>query len=52
MPTHVVPSVELVAPELDLVIYEFDSWSNPKDPTFSPTTGCTSHHDGAMDGVE
>lgn len=24
----------------NLAIHEFDQWSNPDDPTFSPTTVC------------
>jgi hypothetical protein len=52
MPTHLPGYVELANSEPELVIYEFDTWSNPADPTFAPTTTCVSHHDFSMDGVE
>jgi len=31
----------------DLVIHEFDQWSNPSDPTFYPTTICYDDHEVA-----
>ena len=29
----------------DLVIQEFDQWSNPQDPTFAPTSICWYEHE-------
>jgi len=29
----------------DLVIHDFDQWSNPKDPTFAPTSICWYEHE-------
>ena len=37
---------------VDLVIHEFDQWSNPADPTFAPTSICWYEHETEARPVE
>jgi hypothetical protein len=54
MSTVVAACAELILPELELVIHEFDRWSDSDDPRFSPTTtSCVlSFHDLPEEWVE
>jgi hypothetical protein len=49
MPT-ITDDLQLAA--TDLMIHEFDRWSNPNDPAFSPTTICWYQPDIPAESVE
>lgn len=45
-------AAEIPAALSDLVIQEFDQWSNPAEPAFTPTTSCWCRQDPAGDTLE
>jgi hypothetical protein len=50
MPAHT--TVETTTALSDLVIHEFDQWSNPAEPAFTPTSSCWCRQDPAGDTLD